>query len=689
MQKHVKAAYITPIMAILALILFLFSWACSAPLPFLGSTATPTQTLTSTITNTPLPTGTPTLTPSPTPYPTSTQLPIQEPDFVPPPVGVQAQFGKGAMWNMDISPDGKTLALATGRGVYLYSLPDLTQLNYVATIGEATSADFSPNGDSIAIGTSWGYVMIFSLSGLSGEPQHLILSEDPLSDYHITIYDVLFSSDSSNLYAATDQGRIEIYDIASEKLIDRIVLGNKGISKILISPDNRYLYFNTADGKIGKWDLNQGQIANIIEDMSPFSPLALSPDGSRLIMRRSDYSVTFWNTLSSSSYFDLPLDEEQGQASSFSFSPAGSKLALGFYDGSLKLIDPNTGTTLAEGFVSYSNIWGIEFLPDSDNIVVFSFDGTVSIFNLYSGQLIKEITGFISFDYRNTVITDSNEFYFHDYAGRIIGWDLFQQSKIYEKGFTKYPASIMALSQDKKLVALELDGHIFTYNFANPENVQYLNYIFPNVLQVAYAPNGEFLSILDEQDGLTLWSLNPLQKALTIPNSSEKFLAFCFSPDSETIATANESGVVNEWSARSGEKLSEWKEDNYTGYTVTYSNDGSLLAIGDNFQHVYLWDPQSMEIKQRLFTNASNIYLLKFSPNGKFIAAAAGIPTPNAAESLCIVIWNVETGDIIDIIRDQNNYISSIGFLSDGHSLAAASTDGTVMIYSLPINAID
>jgi len=127
--------------------------------PSLVPTSTQTAVPPSTNTPTPTPTATPTITPTPTPTVAvwvESGTPISESEAI----GLEnvgqitelARWGRGVIRDIDLSENGRWLAVAAGSGAYIHDLQDLEAKPVAFEMtGDVTAVSISPTGDKIAI----------------------------------------------------------------------------------------------------------------------------------------------------------------------------------------------------------------------------------------------------------------------------------------------------------------------------------------------------------------------------------------------------------------------------------------------------------------------------------------------------------------------------------------------------------
>jgi len=114
------------------------------------------------------------------------------------------RLGKGALGDLDISPDGKSLALMTAINIYFYSLPGLEEIRYIDA-GFVTSLAYSPNGQTLASGSYNGRIRIRDLR--TGEQLSV------LEGHTYSVTSMAYAPDGQTLASGSNDNTIRVWGI--------------------------------------------------------------------------------------------------------------------------------------------------------------------------------------------------------------------------------------------------------------------------------------------------------------------------------------------------------------------------------------------------------------------------------------------------------------------------------------------
>ena len=107
--------------------------------------------------------------------------------------------------------------------------------------------------------------------------------------------------------------------------------------------------------------------------------------------------------------------------------------------------------------------------------------------------------------------------------------------------------------------------------------------------------------------------------------------------------------------------------------SLDFSPDGTLLAVA-GFHEVLLWKPDGSELLARLIGMSERIQSIRFSPDGKQLAAAAGRP----AQMGEVQIWDVATRKLALSVPVGFDTVYGVNWSPDGKRVSFGCPDNTV-----------
>jgi len=110
-------------------------------------------------------------------------------------------------------------------------------------------------------------------------------------------------------------------------------------------------------------------------------------------------------------------------------------------------------------------------------------------------------------------------------------------------------------------------------------------------------------------------------------------------------------------------------------YSITFSPDGRVFAAGGSSSTVRLWDMSTGELLQVLKGHTDTVTSIIFNSNGHILASGSLDST--------IRLWDASTGQLIHTLTGHTGSVYRVAFGPDGHTLASASVDGTVRLWSV------
>jgi WD40 repeat protein/class 3 adenylate cyclase/energy-coupling factor transporter ATP-binding protein EcfA2/predicted Ser/Thr protein kinase len=610
--------------------------------------------------------------------------------------GTPLRSSQGGWEGVDFSRDGRTLAIAGGKGrVELWDVSTRKELRELTDPAAATSAEpalavvrYSPDGRVIAAGaqqtnhvTVWDAASGRVLAGPiitnppGGGAQSITFSPDskrvavpgapgtvgiwevasgdrvgkPVAIGSASVNEAIFARDGRSLIASDDSGSVSIVDIRTRRRIrPPLSVGNKPAGALDLSPDGRLLAAASYEGSVFVWDLKTGAQygASLRSDTSPVNDVVFSPDGRTLVSSHLRSAVV-WNLNG-----DQAIGKAFGGPTDFttdvSFDSDGKRLAAGMLDGRTIVYDTATRrATLRIG--GSSIVTSVAFRPDGKLVAVATIDGQVRFLDATSGAAV------------GPAVNES--------AAAI--WQV-------------------AFSPNGKLLAVDVDPNgVKGYNDQRQQgDVQFWDVssrrrvgrpIAPgggSVLSLAFSRDGTLLATGSYRGRLDLWDVGTqAHRGKPMRVADDGFASVAFDPRGRIVAAGGAIGPVRVW--RVADQRPAYPP--LTGHTppitgVSFDPAGPFLATTSLFGGTRLWDPATgLGYGDELVGAATPASLLpsidlpflglrnSFSPDGKLLAVA-GVETRATLWDVDPAVWRQRACAIVgrNLSREEwNLYLPS------------------------------
>lgn len=679
---------------------------CVLPDGHLSVSDTPTVALTSrpsgVVSGTPTPTH-PTLNIKPTTIPLSlqgTSIPFTEDvitlDNIDQVVQL-ARWGNGIPNQVEHSPDGKYLAIASTVGIFLYETETYSQIGSFENYPNGVSViKFSPDGKLLAT------VMGKSLNGAQFEIIS-IPDGDKVSEIYEDVKKVAFSPDGKRIAIAVCAGEhcstpiIKIFNSEMKLLSSFEESGRPGT--LIFSPDGKLLGVQTQ--RIASiWVLEK--VESIFQygpapiQSTPFD-LAFSPNGEQFAI--GTYSdIRMYSTGSSELLHTMKEDNQYRQFFCVEFSPDGNLLAVG--GSSVYLLKVSDGTlidTFDRDPIFYPGVHtDISWSLDGNKIITATnFEpqqnhNSVLVWSVSRGELEQHIEGFSGSKGNLAWMPDGNMLAvstlgYNTLVQVLNGADGTPEYSFYESLSAVYTFNLSFSHNSSTLDWKNNRDYVFFRDVVDTSSGEESTLVY-SPFSITFSTDGQYFAIADYYYS----GDNPIDRiSILDTDNGEVIQSWDFDND------GNDPYDLEFGSSSNNLYALLINYDEYTGDVLRLDVDtGSLETLDINTsKHVQNLSISPDEKNMALVSLRGGIDIIhemeatavlsdlrantvEWSPNGNLMV----VPSRNGI----IYILDSKDGSVISSLYGHTESVNDLKFSPDGSLFASTSSDGTIRLWGIP-----
>jgi eukaryotic-like serine/threonine-protein kinase len=482
-------------------------------------------------------------------------------------------------------------------------------------------------------------------------------------------------------------------------------------------------YGGSATGETIVWNVAHGQDTKIIGHKRASCAVAFSPTG-KTIARAMLPEINRHKTPLAKDSWEIELCDARtgqtnaripahgGRISCLSFDPEGKKLASASFDQTVKIWDVDSKTEIV-AFREEAATQSVAFSPDGQRLASGSQDRTVAIWSV-PGAGAKTTLRDSQFSHTAAFSPDGKR------IATTSSWSIRVWNAITGEPITKstraYPRGRIAWSPDGRLIGVGTKAEIWDSNTLDVRwrlrrdaatEEDFAGMRFP--LASAFSSDGNRIACAswDSTNGrmhgsFTVWNTATKQPVIK-QNLEDWATSVAFSPNDGIVAVGTgtfarglKPGSLMLWEVHAEKFIRRLEGFAESVWHVAFSRDGKYLAaaLGD-YQaekvgqpgEVRVWEVDTGRLAHVFSGHQSCVWCVAFSPDGRRLVSGSGKfhfgslpPEGSTPETGEIKIWDLNTGQEVFAISEQNGAVLWVGFSPCGRRLANTNEHGPLII---------
>lgn len=493
---------------------------------------------------------------------------------------------------------------------------------------------------------------------------------------------VAFSRDGRTVASGHDDGRVRLWDTATQKFLGQIQAHPKAISAIAFAPVGELVATAGEDRVVRVWnELTHKPIAELKSHTDRIPALGWSPDGSLLVSAGWDTSARVWRPPQTDPL--MLLNSHADQVLAVAFSPDGKFLASADSDFDIHLWSDAVNGKVAHVLHGHNDeVRCLAFSPDGTKLASAGADRVVHIWDVRDGKLVA---GPNPKGRHSVAVVPGAKPRLASTAGAAIRvWDIETGDEVAPTGLC--PAFSAAASPDGQWLAIGgTDYFTQLWNAKDGVLAASLEATKPPIGFCTFSPDSSLLAHTSPADGLVwLWRCATAQPELILIEAADgcTLEGVAFHPNGQWVAcggidylsTGERDGAVCLWDIPTKEK--RFVID-VGVYSVAFDPSGKYLAGAGINDAVYLWETESQEMVFELAGHQQKINVVAFDPSGSYLVSGG--------DDMTIRVWDVLSGRLL-IAREFDSPVQSIVFSPDGKYLFCG--NGNTTCYQVEVRKL-
>ncbi len=449
----------------------------------------------------------------------------------------------------------------------------------------------------------------------------------------------------------------------------------KGSIHLSLSPDEKRLVSGGEWGSIRLWDLQSGATIAVFDRPDSVGGVAFLPrtDWLAAIVGHALLFLTA-DTLA----LDAELEVSGEHLTALSVSSDGRRLAIGQFDGMMRLIDANTRKELDSSVGHKESVNSLAFSPDGQSLASAGAadDHSVCVWSIADDQLKEQIR----FDCEKSVeavafSSDGGLLVWSDYGGRFTCLDL-RSGERWSAQLTpssETPANCLAFAPDGRMVffgsgaalGADSEAEVGILDLSTRIVVRRLHGHSSMVLDLVVLSDGRSVISAAHDSTIRLWSLDKVHEYPELPWWERQIEEAAFSPDGVWIYTAPKRGTfVSVRNVESGEFVGTLSDLESGVEKLAPSPDGKRVAVVDRQGNLrVLWTVEENPDVE-CPTGSGIVRELRFSPDSRLVGMVS------YGDVLCVV--DASTGKkCVDVSREgEASDLKRVFFSKDSRLVA-------------------
>ncbi len=580
-----------------------------------------------------------------------------------------SQVGRGRLAATALSPDGRTLAVASSTGTLLYDAATL-EVTRPLTAGAADLLAWTDGGATLTLvsgrrAVKWDVTADRMVA--EGEEPTAIVGIAASSGAAVAFGMAPRISERPegfvNLHRASDLARLRS-------------LADSGARISAMAQNREGSLLAVAAGKeVRIWPMNSDAAGPALRGHTDRVTAVAWLGADRVVSASADGTVRVWQAADGKLL--QTLNTLDNTLTCVAVSPDGRLIAAGSAAGGIHVFD-GEGKPLRSFHARPGALRQIVFTPDGSGLLTAGDDQTLARWRTSDWQQLVRKAGHLPGVYDVAFSPDSATFVTGGIRyGLVDFWRTADAALLaHQEAHDGLGVNAVAYAPNGAFLVTGGEDNFVRLWSAAGEAQRTLAGHSEYVTGVAVSPDSATIASASYDKTIRLWRAADGKTVRALKGHTSWVNSVAFSPDGAHLLSAGYDRTARLWNAATGEQVAVVGEYDTDATTVAYSPDGATLAVGLSAGgEVRLLDATGAALRTLPGNGSEQVTGLSFSPDGNLLAVSYYQGEP-------LRLWRISDGALLETLTDVRD-LFDVAFSPDGRLLAAASGQGVVTLFGV------
>lgn len=578
-----------------------------------------------------------------------------------------ARMGLGEPRDVAWSPNGGTLAVGTTAGVVVADAsPDSARL--LTTLADwSVSLAWSPDGGRLAVGMAQGGVALVNpVDGTVMETR---------AAHTRALRAVAWSRDGETIATAGDDGLVKLWSGTALEPLASLKAHTGAVLSVAFAGDSALLASGGADRTIRLWSVpDRAAVTTLEGSAARVTSVAWRPGSRQLASASEDGVVRMWDA-DGGGEIERVTVYPGNSGGALAWAPGGHQLAVALQARPLTMLSVEPLQVAWRSPDSAQGRPAVTWSGDGRQLATLEFGPpSASIRASDDGVVLHRHAGFLVSPTRVAWQPAGSALAVGQVLNDTVLWRVGEERPFFRLDTERRQSEALAWTADGQFLAVGVTGGRLDLRASDGRLIRSTELRRGYATAAAISPEGDLLAIGTNEGELHLRRIDDLSVALPLSGHTARVHDIAFSPDGRWLASGSEDQTFRLWSTTTGAPIATSQEHRSAVKSVGFSADSQFLASAGIDGRVHVWTTPDASLSGAL-PPMETTSRIAWSPKETRLAVA----TRHGIE-----LWRPGTDTAETMLRGHDAVIGEFAWSADGRSVAGAATNGTLIVWRLP-----